>query len=284
MVLKIVHTTDEVYAHLDHWRREGRRIGLVPTMGALHEGHLSLVHRSRRECDLTVVSIFVNPTQFGPHEDFQQYPRTLESDVGQLRQAGVDLVFAPDTPTLYPAGFSTHIDPPVVADELEGKCRPGHFRGVATVVLKLFQLIPATLAYFGQKDYQQLLVIQHMVRDLNVPIRVVGCETVREPDGLALSSRNRYLSGPQRQAALSLWKALQRARDLLADGQRDVAVLESAMQQVLREQGADHIDYARVVDRETLAELKRVNGEAVGLIAVRIGRTRLIDNWLFDGP
>lgn len=278
--MKIVESPVEAYAHIDHWRKEGLSIGLVPTMGALHQGHLSLISRSRDECDVTVASIFVNPTQFGPHEDFGKYPRTFENDCRGLRELGTDLVFAPSRESLYPDGFSTYVDPPNVGESLEGICRPGHFRGVATVVLKLFQILPTTIAYFGQKDFQQLAVIRRMVDDLNVPIRVVGCDTVREPDGLAMSSRNRYLSPEQRRAALSLWKSLSLAQTMLEGGNLDVAQLEKAMQDRLYEEGAERIDYARIVDRETLQTITHVDRPAVALIACFVGSTRLIDNML----
>jgi pantoate--beta-alanine ligase len=276
--VKIVESPVEAYAHIDHWRKEGLSIGLVPTMGALHSGHLTLVSRSREECDITVASIFVNPTQFGPHEDFGKYPRTFEDDCNGLRGLGTDLLFAPSRESLYPDGFSSYVDPPNVAQPLEGICRPGHFRGVATIVLKLFQILPANIAYFGQKDFQQLAVIRRMVEDLNVPIRIVGCETVRESDGLAMSSRNRYLSPEGRLAARSLWNALTIARQMLEAGNADVAQLEKAMQDRLYEGGAERIDYARIVDRETLAPLVQLDRPAVALIAAYVGSTRLIDN------
>ncbi len=278
--VKIVEQPQEAYAHVDFWRKNGMRIGLIPTMGALHEGHLALVRRSRQECDITVVTIFVNPTQFGPHEDFAKYPRTLEGDCAMLRDLQTDLVFAPTPELLYPAGYSCYVDPPAVALPLEGKCRPGHFRGVSTIVLKLFLILPATISYFGQKDYQQLAVIRQMVEDLNVPIRVEGCETIREPDGLALSSRNRYLTADQRRSALSLWKSLCRVRELVDEGVHSIERLEEAMERTLYDEGADHVEYARVVDARTLATLTELNVPAVALIAARVGATRLIDNLL----
>jgi len=282
--VKIVEHPQEAYAHVDHWRKSGLRVGLIPTMGALHAGHLALVQRSREECDVTVVTIFVNPTQFGPHEDFGKYPRTFEADCALLRDLKTDLVFVPTPELLYPAGFSCYVDPPAVSLPLEGTCRPGHFRGVATVVLKLFQILPATISYFGQKDYQQLAVIRHMVEDLNVPIRVEGCETIREADGLAMSSRNRYLTADQRRSALSLWKALNCARALLDEGVRSIERLEQAMERTLYDAGADHVEYARVVDADSLATLSELNVPAVALIAARVGTTRLIDNLLLTPP
>lgn len=279
--MKIISHPEEAYAHVAHWRDQGKKIGLVPTMGALHQGHFALVKQSQAECDYTAVTIFVNPTQFGPNEDLSRYPRTLEADLAGLRELGVDLVFTPTSERLYPAGFSTYVQPPAAAIPLEGEFRPSHFRGVTTVVLKLFQILPATIAYFGQKDYQQLTVIKRMVDDLNLPIRVCGCPTIRENDGLAMSSRNRYLTPPQRQAALCLWKSLQGIKQLFDAGQRNVAILEQEMSNQLQLQGADRIDYARIVDANSLATIESITGPAVAVIAVHVGTTRLIDNLLF---
>jgi pantoate--beta-alanine ligase len=261
-------------------RCEGRRIGLVPTMGALHEGHLSLVREARHRADTVVATIFVNPAQFGPREDFGKYPRTLDADLTALSNAGCDVVFVPTADDIYPPGFSTYVDPPAVAGPLEGVCRPGHFRGVATVVLKLFELIPADFACFGQKDFQQLLVIQRMVADLALPIEIVSCPTVRESDGLALSSRNRYLSAGQRQQALAISRALNRATQLVTSGERDNSRLVTEMRNVLTTSGIDRIDYVAIADPETLAELPRLEAPAIALIAAHVGSTRLIDNQL----
>lgn len=280
--MKIVSSPHEAYGHVSHWRREGLSVGLVPTMGALHEGHLALVRRSVAECDVTSATIFVNPTQFAPHEDLSRYPRTLESDLDGLRAAKCDLVFVPQNDALYPAGFSTYVAPPAASEPLEGICRPGHYRGVCTVVLKLFGILPASVAYFGQKDYQQLTVIRRMVEDLNVNIRIEGCPTIRETDGLAMSSRNRYLDTQQRQRALCLWTALTLVQRLVQDGQRDVRQLEAAMQDQLFAGGADRIDYARIVHPETLADLNVLDQPAIALIAVHVGTTRLIDNLLLS--
>jgi pantoate--beta-alanine ligase len=258
----------------------GRRVGLVPTMGALHAGHLSLVEASRRECGLTVVTIFVNPTQFGPHEDFAKYPRTLEADLEKLAGMGVEAVFAPTSQQMYPEGFSTYVDPPEVARPWEGVARPGHFRGVTTVVLKLFNAAPADAAYFGHKDYQQSAVIRRMVEDFNVPIEIRVMPTVREPDGLAMSSRNVYLSLDERRRALSLFQSLKLAEQLVGQGERDAALIRRRMCQTLEAGGVDSIDYATIVDPENLAELNRIEGPAIALIAARAGKTRLIDNLL----
>lgn len=257
------------------WRRSGATVGIVPTMGALHEGHVSLVRQSVATCDHTVVTIFVNPTQFGPGEDLSRYPRTFDADCELIRDAGADVVLAPSVDEMYPSGYSTFVDPPAIAQPLEGQFRPGHFRGVATVVLKLFGLVPATHAFFGRKDYQQFKVIQSMVADLNVGIELVAGETVREPDGLALSSRNRYLSAVERQAALSLSIALSVASKMVESGERNVSTIEHAMK---RELSQTKLDYASVVDAETLATIDRIESSAVALIATRVGTTRLIDN------
>jgi pantoate--beta-alanine ligase len=276
--MKVLHKLHEIYAQIDFARREGKTIGLVPTMGALHEGHYSLVRQSAEQCDLTVATIFVNPSQFGPKEDLSRYPRTLEQDLAGLQQAGADFVFVPESSEIYSDGHSTWVEPPAVGSMLEGEFRPGHYRGVATIVLKLFNIIPATIAYFGLKDYQQLQVIKRMVNDLNIPIRIEPCATVREPDGLAMSSRNRYLDASERAIATSLSRALQKVGELTESGETSIAVLESTMRSVLHQAGVSQIDYARVVDADTLEGLTTLNAPSVALIAARVGSTRLIDN------
>ena len=263
--------------------REGSRtVGLVPTMGALHEGHLSLVRQSRQTCDATLATIFVNPTQFAPHEDLQKYPRTLERDCQLLKEAGVAALFVPDNESMYPDGFSTFVQPPEVANSLEGICRPEHFRGVATIVTKLFHMLPATHAFFGEKDYQQLKVIERMVRDLDLAIEIVPGPTVREADGLAMSSRNRYLSDHDRSRALLLSQALCEVAQRVADGEQNVEQLSSGMRQTLLGQGdqtgVDKIDYAVIVDADTLSPIARLDRPGVALIAAFVGNTRLIDN------
>jgi pantoate--beta-alanine ligase len=247
-------------------------------MGALHAGHVSLVEASNCECDVTVVTIFVNPTQFGPKEDFAKYPRTLEADLDKLAAHRVDAVFAPSNEEMYPAGFSTYVEPPQAAAPWDGVCRPGHFRGVVTVVLKLFQAVPADAAFFGQKDYQQSVVIRRMVQDLNVPIEIRVMPTVREPDGLAMSSRNVYLSPEERQRALALSRSLHLIEQLAEQGERDAVALRQRMVATLEASGVDRIDYATIVDPETLVELNELTGPAVALIAAHVGGTRLIDN------
>ncbi len=247
-------------------------------MGALHAGHLSLVDRSIRDCDFTVVSIFVNPKQFNQPADYSVYPRTHESDVRQLAERSVDLVFAPSVEEMYPAGFTTHVDVEGVTDRWEGASRPGHFRGVTTVVLKLFQIIPADRAYFGRKDYQQALAIERMVADLNLPIEIVVCPLVRDHDGLALSSRNVHLSPGERRSALVLSRSLRLARELFSTGERDPIRLRDAMLRQLADEPTVQLEYLAIVDPTTLAELKRIETAAVVLIAARLGSTRLIDN------
>jgi pantoate--beta-alanine ligase len=236
------------------------------------------VRIARQRADCVVATIFVNPTQFGPSDDYSKYPRALDADLRALSSAGCDLVFIPASEDMYPAGFSTYVEPPAVAAPLEGVCRPGHFRGVTTIVLKLFHLIPADFACFGQKDYQQLLVIRHMVDDLALPIEIVDCPTVRELDGLAMSSRNRYLSPAERQQALGLSQALRRAEQLVAIGQHDAATAITEMRNILESAGIKRIDYVALADPETLAEKRRVDGRTVALIAAYVGNTRLIDN------
>lgn len=265
-------------------QREGRHVGLVPTMGALHEGHVSLVRLAREQADIVVATIFVNPTQFGPQEDFARYPRTLEADLAALASAGCDLVLVPDRDAVYPPGCSTVVEPPSVAVPLEGDCRPGHFRGVTTIVLKLFGMVPADVACFGQKDYQQSLVIRRMVADLNVPIQIVVCPIVREADGLAMSSRNRYLSPDERQRALAISRSLHMAEAAVASGERDAAALIKLIREELSRAGIVRIDYVAVANPETLADKQIIDAPVVALIAAHVGSTRLIDNCLLQPP
>ena len=256
-----------------------RPLGLVPTMGALHEGHLALVRQARRENAAVAASIFVNPTQFGPEEDLATYPRDMERDLALLEAEGVDLVYAPAPEEVYPAGFDTWVEPGELASRLEGAVRPGHFRGVATVVTKLFNVVRPDRAYFGQKDGQQLAVIRQMVRDLDMGIEIVAVPTVRDADGLALSSRNAYLTAEQRAAAPVIYRALSRAEALWGQGVNDAESLRSAVRAVLEgEPLLDSIDYVSVADIGTLVELEWVDGVAMVSTAVRLGKTRLIDN------
>ncbi|MYC28587.1 MAG: pantoate--beta-alanine ligase [Chloroflexi bacterium] len=258
-----------------------RPLGLVPTMGALHEGHLALVRRARAECATVAASIFVNPTQFGANEDLATYPRDMERDLGLLEAEGVDLVYAPTPEEVYPPGFDTWIEPGALAERLEGAARPGHFRGVATVVAKLFNVVRPDRAYFGQKDGQQLAVIRQMVRDLNMGPEIVAVPTVRDADGLALSSRNAYLTPEQRQAAPVIYRALSEAQRLWLDGETGAGRLRAAVLEVLKSEPLlGGIDYVSVADAGTLEELEQVAGPAMVSTAVRLGQTRLIDNVL----
>ncbi len=273
-----IRTLGELYELSDGFRKANKTVGLVPTMGALHDGHLSLVRRSLDETAETIVTIFVNPSQFAAGEDLEKYPRTLDADLKKLSALGVKHVFVPDDALMYPPNFSTSIVPPKVATMLEGEFRPTHFAGVATVVLKLFNMTRADVAFFGQKDYQQVCVIQAMVDDFNVPTAVRVCPIVRETDGLALSSRNRYLDAEQRKTALVLHKTLDHVKDLIEGGLNDGFEIVTEMRQLLIDGGVDSIDYAVVADPKTLETVDFIDGKVVALIAAYVGETRLIDN------
>ncbi|HTN43761.1 MAG TPA: pantoate--beta-alanine ligase [Nitrospiria bacterium] len=261
-------------------RRSGATIGFVPTMGALHEGHLSLMRAARRRCDAVVVSIFVNPAQFGPNEDYARYPRDAKGDAALCRREKAALLFRPEADAVYPKGHATRIRVGRIGEILEGAFRPGHFSGVATVVAKLFQIVRPDVAFFGQKDYQQTVVIRQLVRDLNFPVRIVVSPTVRENDGLALSSRNRYLSAEERKAALVLFRALQIGRAQIDRGERDAGAVREAMALLIQEEPLARIDYVAIVHPDTLSVVGRIEGPVVLLLAVWIGKTRLIDNAL----
>jgi pantoate--beta-alanine ligase len=264
---------------LESARRQGKKVGFVPTMGALHPGHLSLVQRARKECGLVAVSIFVNPTQFGPKEDYTRYPRTLRQDLRLLSTAGPVLVFAPAAGEVYPEGgaASVSLQGPLV-EHWEGASRPGHFNGVATVVAKLFGLVGPCRAYFGLKDYQQVCVVRRLVADLFLPVQTVACPTVRESDGLALSSRNRYLSPAERKSAPLLHQALQAAKARIRAGERKASVVRRSVLQVLERERRFRLDYFAVADPDTLAPLEKIPGRVWLGIAARLGNTRLIDN------
>jgi pantoate--beta-alanine ligase len=259
-------------------RSESRIVGLVPTMGALHEGHASLIARAKQQCSPVIASIFVNPKQFGPNEDFAKYPRVFESDSEKLKQAGVDALFAPDIAEIYPKDFSTYVQVEGLSDRLEGKSRPGHFRGVATVVMKLLQIVQPNFAYFGRKDAQQARLIRQMARDLNLDSEIVVCPIVREPDGLALSSRNTYLNPVERKAATILYRALNAAKQEIAAGVRDALQLQSVLHHTLGAERLAAVDYVEVVDAETFEPVVRVSRPCYVLLAVFVGKTRLIDN------
>lgn len=260
------------------------KLGFVPTMGYLHEGHLSLARRARSECDYVAASIFVNPAQFGPNDDLSKYPRDLERDLRLLEEAGVDLVWTPTPEIMYPPGFQTWVEVQEMTRPLEGAMRPGHFRGVTTVVAKLFNAVQPHKAYFGQKDAQQVAVIRQMVRDLNFPIEIIVCPTVREPDGLAMSSRNVYLDPEQRKAATVLYRALSAAKSAYEKGERDAEKLRSRMKEVIGREPLAHMQYVSCADYDTLWELEKVTGKTLLSMAVFIGKTRLIDNFVLEAP
>jgi pantoate--beta-alanine ligase len=261
-------------------RVEKRRIGFVPTMGALHEGHLSLVRAARRECEVVVVSIFVNPTQFAPGEDYERYPRPLGSDIAACRREGVDYVFHPRVSDMYPQGAETTVVQGFLPNRLCGLSRPGHFSGVMTVVAKLFNIVKPHLAYFGQKDYQQAQIIKRMVADLNMDVRIKVLPIVREADGLAMSSRNRYLSPEQRKNALCLYQALCLARDMVQAGERSAARIISRMRRLINAHPETKIDYIAMVTPDTLERVKQITGPVVAALAVHVGPARLIDNMI----
>jgi pantoate--beta-alanine ligase len=263
-------------------RAEQRIVGLVPTMGALHAGHLALVERARKDCSPVFASIFVNPKQFGPQEDFAKYPRALDTDKEKLAAAGVDSLFLPEPAEIYPPGFSTYVNVEGLSERLEGRTRPGHFRGVSTVVLKLLEIVQPHFAYFGRKDAQQVRIVSQMVRDLNLDTEIIVHPIVREADGLALSSRNAYLSGEERKAAVVLHRALQAVRDELNAGVRDALQLQTTMRRVLEEERGARGDYAEIVDAMTFEPVVRVHRMSYALLAVFVGKTRLIDNLLIE--
>ncbi len=276
--MRIINSAREMQSFAESLRREGRIIGFVPTMGFLHEGHRSLMHRARRDCDSVVVSIFVNPTQFGPGEDFDRYPRDEEGDRSKCQSAGVDILFMPTVPEMYPDKPTVFVTVESLSDTLEGAIRPGHFRGVATVVSKLFHIVKPHSAYFGQKDYQQCAVIKRIVKELNLDVEIVALPTVREQDGLAMSSRNSYLNADERRAAAAIHRALSAAEYLAQAGVKEPEKLRNKMRAVLAEEKMITIDYIEIADSESLEPLDAVRKKTVILIAVRLGKTRLIDN------
>ena len=276
--MKLVTSVAGMKALARQWRKDGRRIGLVPTMGYLHQGHLSLIRESRRRTDVTVVSIFVNPTQFGPNEDFKKYPRDLKKDSAYLRKAGVDCLFHPDAAEVYPPGYRTYVQVEGLEDRLCGRSRPGHFRGVATVVLKLFDVVGPDLAFFGAKDAQQVLIIQRMAADLDLDVEVVTCPLVREADGLALSSRNSYLSAEERKAALVLSRSLGWAERAVAAGERDTAKVVAGIKAMIAAEPLGRIDYVEAVNPRNLEPVAEIRGDVLIALAAHFGATRLIDS------
>jgi len=282
--IEVVHTIADTRPAVAAARAAGQTIGLVPTMGALHEGHASLIRVAKHRCPFVVVSIFVNPAQFGPQEDLSRYPRTLSEDLALCEREGATLIFAPEPSEIYPEGFRTYVEVHELQDVLEGASRPGHFRGVATVVLKLFNILQPDRAYFGQKDAQQARIIRQMVRDLDVPVRVIVAPTVREPDGLALSSRNRYLEPVQRQEAVALSQALAAVQRRVAAGERDAVALRRVLADRIAAAPAAVLDYAEIVDADNLRPIERLERPALAVLAVRFGATRLIDNLPLSVP
>ncbi len=278
MLPPVAEKIEDVRAVVTVARAEGKTIGFVPTMGALHAGHASLIRASRARTDFTVVSIFVNPTQFGPNEDFSRYPRTFDADRELCGAVGADLIFAPSKDEMYPEGFCTWVDVQGLGDHLCGASRPGHFRGVATVVLKLFNIVLPDVAFFGQKDAQQARILQKMAEDLNLLVRVEVVPTVREPDGLAMSSRNRYLDPAQRKNAVVLFRALEKARERVSGGERDAGRIEALLAEEVASTPGARLDYARIVDALTLQPVATIERPALAAMAVFFGTTRLIDN------
>ncbi len=278
MALQLTHTIADTRRAVAAARGRGLSIGLVPTMGALHDGHASLIRLARQECGFVAVSIFVNPTQFGPNEDYSRYPRTLPEDQVICEREGADLIFAPDAAEMYPPGFRTFVEVQQLGDHLCGASRPGHFRGVATVVLKLLNIVQPDRAYFGQKDGQQARIIRQVARDLDVPTEVRIGPTVREPDGLALSSRNRYLAPAERRHAVVLSEALRDVRRRVEAGERDAVALRRLLADRIRATPGAQLDYAEVVDADTLQPVERLERPALAAVAVKFGATRLIDN------
>jgi pantoate--beta-alanine ligase len=276
--IRIITGVDHMQQEATRLLQTGKTIALVPTMGYLHEGHIALMREGRKHGDALIVSIFVNPTQFGPAEDFQAYPRDRDRDVGQAESVGVDVIFAPEAEAMYDKAHDTYIDLEMLPRHLCGPSRPGHFRGVATVVTKLFNIVKPHVAIFGKKDYQQLVIIRRMVRDLNLDIRVIGVPIVREDDGLAMSSRNTYLSENERRSALTLFQALQQAQRSVAQGIRDAGQIIHAASELIRSYPYTRIDYIAVCDPETLEDVNRVEGPTLMALAVWVGKTRLIDN------
>jgi pantoate--beta-alanine ligase len=281
-MFKLIRSANRMAATSRRLQRQGKRIGVVPTMGALHEGHLSLIRAAALQNDVVIVTVFVNPLQFGPGEDFKRYPRTLARDVRLAKAAGAEVVFAPTARQIYPPDFQTSIEIGPLGSCWEGRSRPGHFRGVATIVTILFQITRPTHAYFGQKDYQQTLIVQRLVEDLKVPVRIHMLPTVREPDGVAMSSRNASLTPSEREQARLLSRALDTARVRIRSGERRAALLIDEMRRLISEAASARIDYVTIVGAKTLRSQWRLHGRVAVLLAVWIGRTRLIDNLLVD--
>ena len=280
--MKVSQTISSVRENVWEARKQGKTIGLVPTMGALHAGHISLVQEAKQKCDYVVVSIFVNPTQFGPSEDFEKYPRPIEDDLQKCENAGVDLVFNPSAKEMYPEKVITWVNVEKITDHLCGLSRPGHFRGVTTVCAKLFNIVTPDFAFFGQKDVQQAVVIRRMVADLNMPLEIVVCPIIREKNGLAMSSRNKYLSERDREDASYIYKSLQKCKEMVNSGCRNTETIINEMRSILEQKESIKIEYISIVDEKTLENIDCVRGKSIAAVSVRIGSTRLIDNFLLD--
>jgi pantoate--beta-alanine ligase len=279
--MKIIKSAKEMQVLSESLRNQGKIVTFVPTMGYFHEGHLNLMREGRKRGDCVVISIYVNPTQFGPNEDFEQYPRDFERDQAMAERVGVDVIYYPSNQEMYPPNYSTYITVEGVTDNLCGLSRPGHFRGVATVCAKLFNAVKPHVAVFGKKDFQQLVTIKRMVQDLNLDLEIVGMATTREPDGLAMSSRNIYLTAEERMSGLSLSRSLKMARELYERGERDAAKIIGKVRNNIESQPYTKIDYVQICDTTTMKDVARLDGECVIALAVRVGKTRLIDNYVF---
>jgi len=282
--MEVLETVEAIRSLVRAARSQGKRIGLVPTMGALHIGHLSLIEAAIKECDFVVVSIFVNPTQFGAGEDFEKYPRTFDADLEICRKAGVDAVFAPTTKQMYGCENFTWVKVEKLTESLCGQSRPTHFRGVTTVCAKLFNIVASDVAFFGQKDGQQAIVIKRMVADLNMPLEIVVCPTIRQPDGLAVSSRNKYLTEQQKKDATLIYKSLQKCQQMIESGVKNAQQIIAQMRRILQQVPSIKIEYISIVDAETLQTVDQLSGKILAAVAVRIGPARLIDNILLDVP
>ena len=280
--MNVAQTISSVRENVTEAKKQGKTIGFVPTMGALHEGHISLVEEAKKKCDYIVVSIFVNPTQFGPSEDFEKYPRPIEDDLRKCEKAGVDLVFNPSANEMYPEKVITWVNVEKITENLCGSSRPGHFRGVTTVCAKLFNIVTPDFAFFGQKDAQQAIVIKRMVADLNMPLEIVVCPIIREDSGLALSSRNKYLSEQEREDASNIYKSLQKCKEMVDSGCRNTESILAEMRNILETKESIEVEYISIVDVKTLENIDSIQDNALAAIAVRIGSTRLIDNFLID--
>lgn len=279
----LINKVSEIRKHVKNAKKEGKKVGLVPTMGFFHDGHLELMRQARKECDVVIVSIFVNPTQFGPGEDYEDYPRDIERDMQLAEEVGVDVIFNPSVEEMYPDGFSTYVEVKGITGKLCGRSRPGHFKGVATIVTKLFNSVQPDVAFFGQKDAQQVLVIQKMVKELNIDLEIRTVPIVREEDGIAMSSRNLYLNDEERKAARILYRSIQKAQQKVQEGERDVNRLKGAVIDMISSEPLARIDYVELLTYPELEEKDVLEGKMLLALAVKIGKARLIDNAILEG-